>query len=120
MVFQLRDDILDVVGPEQELGKPAGQDLAEGIYTLPVLRALADPDVGPQLRPMLGRSLSHTERDRARTMVASSPGIDAAWALARDYADEAVAALSGRVEPVLGDALAELAGALVHTLPAAS
>ena len=42
MVFQVRDDILDVIGTDAELGKPAGQDLAEGIYTLPVLLALTD------------------------------------------------------------------------------
>ncbi|MGH7910283.1 MAG: polyprenyl synthetase family protein, partial [Candidatus Dormibacteraceae bacterium] len=33
MVFQLRDDVLDVVACDGELGKPPGQDLAEGIYT---------------------------------------------------------------------------------------
>ena len=54
MVFQVRDDILDVVGTEAELGKPAGQDLAEGIYTLPVLYALADPVAGPELAPAAG------------------------------------------------------------------
>ena len=46
MVFQIRDDILDVIGSEKELGKPAGQDLAEGFYTLPVLLALADDSAG--------------------------------------------------------------------------
>ena len=54
MLFQLRDDILDVIATDEELGKPAGQDLAEGIYTLPVLLALADPDTGPELRPPAG------------------------------------------------------------------
>jgi heptaprenyl diphosphate synthase len=39
IVFQLRDDVLDVVGTNGELGKPPGQDLAEGVYTLPVLHA---------------------------------------------------------------------------------
>ncbi len=34
MVFQIRDDVLDVIGTEKDLGKPVGQDLAEGIYTL--------------------------------------------------------------------------------------
>ena len=55
MLFQLRDDILDVIATDEELGKPAGQDLAEGIYTLPVLLALRDPDTGPELRPLLGQ-----------------------------------------------------------------
>ena len=65
MLFQLRDDILDVVATDEELGKPAGQDLAEGIYTLPVLLALRDPDTGPELRPLLGAPLDQPERDKA-------------------------------------------------------
>ena len=35
MVFQIRDDILDITATAGELLKPAGQDLAEGIYNLP-------------------------------------------------------------------------------------
>ena len=54
MVFQIRDDILDITATAGELLKPAGQDLAEGIYTLPALVALADPDSGPDLRALLG------------------------------------------------------------------
>ena len=42
MIYQLRDDVLDVVATNGQLGKPAGQDLAEGIYTLPTLVALED------------------------------------------------------------------------------
>ena len=61
MVFQIRDDILDVIATDEELGKPAGQDLAEGIYTLPVLLALADPDTGPELRPLLGAPLDQPD-----------------------------------------------------------
>ena len=40
MAFQIVDDILDVVATDEQLGKPAGHDLVEGVYTLPVLRAL--------------------------------------------------------------------------------
>ena len=41
MAFQVVDDILDVVATDEELGKPAGHDMAEGVYNLPVLRTLA-------------------------------------------------------------------------------
>ena len=75
MLFQLRDDILDVVATDEELGKPAGQDLAEGIYTLPVLLALRDPVTGPELRPLLGAPLDQPERDKARSIVAESRAI---------------------------------------------
>ena len=41
MVFQIVDDILDITDTTEQLGKPAGHDLVEGVYTLPVLRTLA-------------------------------------------------------------------------------
>ena len=94
MVFQLRDDVLDVVATDEELGKPAGQDLAEGIYTLPVLLALEDPDAGPELRTLLGQPLGQPERDKARAIVAASPGVAGTVAVARRYvADAAEAAV---------------------------
>ncbi|MCU1495656.1 MAG: putative polyprenyl diphosphate synthase, partial [Acidimicrobiaceae bacterium] len=92
MVFQIRDDVLDVLADEKELGKPPGQDLAEGIYTLPVQRALDDHKAGPELRSLLGRPLSGEEVDEARALVAGSPGIAAAGHAARHYAAEAIEA----------------------------
>ena len=75
MVFQIRDDILDITATDGQLQKPAGQDLAEGIYTLPALIALADPDAGPDLRALLGQPLAQPERDKARAIVMASRGI---------------------------------------------
>jgi heptaprenyl diphosphate synthase len=117
MAFQIRDDILDVVGTETELGKPAGQDVAEGIYTLPVLMALADPAVGPELAPLLGQPLGHPERDKARSIVAASAAIGAAVAVARDYAELAMTAAQSGPSPVLASSLSDLAEALVDDLP---
>jgi hypothetical protein len=34
MAFQIVDDVLDVVATDEQLGKPAGNDLVEGVYTL--------------------------------------------------------------------------------------
>ena len=41
MCFQVVDDVLDVTRTEAELGKPAGNDVHEGVYTLPVIYAIA-------------------------------------------------------------------------------
>ena len=40
MCFQIVDDVLDVTGTDESLGKPAGNDILEGVYTLPVIHAL--------------------------------------------------------------------------------
>lgn len=40
MAFQLIDDILDITAPDDALGKPAGNDMSQGIYTLPVIYEL--------------------------------------------------------------------------------
>jgi heptaprenyl diphosphate synthase len=101
MVFQIRDDVLDVVGTDAQLGKPAGNDLVEGVYTLPVIRALADPEVGPELRPLLGGPLDPPERDKAREIVRASTGVAESVAAARRYAYRAVEALSPLDAPEL-------------------
>ena len=118
MIFQVRDDILDVIGSEAELGKPAGQDLAEGIYTLPVLLALADPEAGPELSPLLGQPLGQPERDKARSIVAESGAIGDSVGVARMYAEQAAAAVGSGPSPGLAAGLTVLAHSLVDDLPA--
>ena len=117
MVFQVRDDILDVVGTAAELGKPAGQDLAEGIYTLPVLLALADPDAGSELGPLLGQPLGQPEREKARSIVAESRAIGDSVAEARRYAHLAATAALAGPSSELATGLAGLAHSLVDDLP---
>ena len=41
IIFQISDDILDLTSDSETLGKPAGNDILEGTYTLPVLIALS-------------------------------------------------------------------------------
>jgi heptaprenyl diphosphate synthase len=53
VAFQLIDDVLDLVASSDFLGKPAGSDVGEGTFTLPVLTALAG-DPGDELRNLLG------------------------------------------------------------------
>jgi heptaprenyl diphosphate synthase len=119
MVFQIRDDILDVIGTQSELGKPAGQDLAEGIYTLPVLRALADPESGPELRTLLGQPLAQPERDKARAIVTHTTAIEDSVKQGRRYAEEAIRAAqkADRSRPALAGALSSLVEGLLSGLP---
>jgi heptaprenyl diphosphate synthase len=116
MVFQIRDDVLDIVGSAVTLGKPAGRDLIEGVYTLPVLRALATPVAGPELRALLGAPLDGPARDKARGIVRESGGVEAACTVARRYADDAQAALAQLDGHVAVPALAGLGHRLIDTV----
>ncbi|HVM55506.1 MAG TPA: polyprenyl synthetase family protein [Acidimicrobiales bacterium] len=120
MAFQIVDDILDVVATDEQLGKPSGQDLAEGIYNLPVIRALRRGDaVAGELRGLLGSPLGRDDVDHARKLVRADGAIEDSLVLAAAYCREAVEALApvtGRREAI--DALATAAAGLVDTVPA--
>ena len=44
LAFQVVDDVLDITGTEQEIGKPVGSDLLNGVITLPTIYAMEDSD----------------------------------------------------------------------------
>jgi heptaprenyl diphosphate synthase len=116
MVFQIRDDILDIIATEKQLGKPAGQDLAEGTYTLPVLLALADETAGPALRQVLGNPLGPEQIDQARTIVMASGAIEATLTVANRYFREAEEAAAAAPTPEVGRALVDLTRTLMDDL----
>ena len=59
MVFQLTDDALDLVATEEDLGKPAGSDIHQGVFTLPVLHALGGPE-SARIKDLLGGGMPFT------------------------------------------------------------
>ena len=80
LAFQVVDDILDIVATDEHLGKPSGNDLHEGIYTLPVIRAL-HTDCGPQLLELLGGTVSDATVRSALQLVRASGGVEEAAGL---------------------------------------
>jgi heptaprenyl diphosphate synthase len=111
MAFQIVDDVLDVIATDEQLGKPAGHDIAEGIYNLPVLHALEE--LGGDLGTLLGGPIDGADLDTARRLVRTSSGVDRSIDLARRYIDEAVDVLT----PFDGTPSAvALAGAATHLL----
>ncbi len=121
MAFQIVDDILDVVATDEQLGKPAGHDLVEGVYTLPVLRALAagGPDAD-RLGELLGQPLEGAELDEARSIVRSSGQVDAALASARDFAHQAADALAEVADTEAGTALVAASDHLLESVRVAA
>jgi geranylgeranyl pyrophosphate synthase len=111
MAFQIIDDVLDVIATDAQLGKPAGHDIVEGIYNLPVLYALEE--VGPDLAVLLGGPIHGGDLDSARRLIRGSSGVERAIDRARSYIDDAVRA----VEPLgTTPSAVALAGSAEHLL----
>ncbi len=95
MCFQVVDDVLDVTATEAVLGKPTGNDVHEGVYTLPVIYALAGSG---ELRALLGRKLEWTDVRQAVDLIATAEVVDASMTVARTHATKASEALAGAAE----------------------
>jgi heptaprenyl diphosphate synthase len=92
MAFQLIDDVLDLIGDPDRLGKPVGTDMRSGVLTMPVLLELAQPS-GGDLRALLVRRQT-ADLDQASRMIITSGRIDEVIEVARQYAEEAAAAIA--------------------------
>lgn len=86
--FQVVDDILDFTQSAEQLGKPAGSDLAKGNLTAPVIFAL---EKEPKLRDIIDSEFSEDgSLVEAIELVHKSGGIERARELAKEKADFAV------------------------------
>ncbi len=97
MVFQITDDALDLVATDEQIGKPAGSDIHQGVFTLPVLYAL-DGREGPRIRGLLEKGLpySHHTVDEVIGLVREGGYIDRVveqCARRLDVASEAIESL---------------------------
>jgi heptaprenyl diphosphate synthase len=110
MAFQLSDDIMDVTASHTELGKEPGVDMREGVYTFPVLQALAEGDRRAELAELLGAGPPEGERlDRALEIVRGSEGIAAARDAVAFEVDRAVTLASRLPDGPAATALIQLA-----------
>ena len=95
VVFQIVDDILDITATDDQLGKPAGHDMVDGVYTLPVLRTLADAGVAAdELSDLLGSPLDAVVRDKALSIVRAGEGVAYSREVASGYVRAAADACS--------------------------
>ena len=91
MAFQLSDDIMDFTASQLELGKEPGQDMKEGVYTLPVLHALHEGPHRDELAGLLKHGAPDGERlDRALEIVRTGGSIEHARQATADEVARAV------------------------------
>ncbi len=107
VAFQMMDDVLDVVGRRDLLGKSTGMDLRDGNPSLPIVLSLLD---GHQAVARVFQSQGPTEHDIQRALDAMGNGtvIERARNFSRKYALKACREIEQLPESVERDALTAL------------
>jgi len=93
IAFQIIDDVLDYTEDQATIGKPAGNDLRQGMVTLPLIYALQEqPQNGhqQQIRQLLnGTGQKEEDIQSVVKWVVRGSGVERSFADAYHYADKA-------------------------------
>ena len=115
MAFQITDDVLDLVGDEEDFGKTVGRDLLEGMPTLPMIYAVEERDgSGRELESrILAPAKTEDDMRALLTEIRASSGPERARQRALAFHDAALHALDRLPDRPERDALRDAADFVV-------
>src|SRR2546430_17738093 len=112
MAFQIADDLLDLSASQEDLGKPPGTDLRDGVYTLPLLYAVeAEPSLADQL------GTPQPDVDLIRKTVVRTGAFQRALHVAAEHVQEALACLDDAPPGPARDSLERLTRLIIDRVP---
>jgi len=117
MAFQIRDDVLGIIGEKHKFGKPIGSDIQEGKKTLLVVKALErlDPKDRRTLLRLLGKKdITRKEMRKAIGLLEKSGAIEYASRKAEAMVNEAKKLLGELPESRAKNALLRIADFVIH------
>ncbi len=115
IAFQIIDDILDFVGKSEDIGKPVGNDLQQGLLTLPALYYIEDnPEDSDVTSLRNGHKNDQAIYERIIQSISASTAIDSSIAEARQYVESAKSALQNLPDCKYLDAMYTIADYVVE------
>lgn len=108
--FQIIDDVLDFVGTASDVGKPVGNDLRQGVITLPALLYYEKHPAHPTLNSVVVKNgHSPQELEDVIQEIRSSSAIEASRKQAQEMANDAILELQVLPKSKYRDSLTRLA-----------
>ncbi len=90
MAFQIVDDILDIDGDVDEVGKPLGNDLLQGVLTLPTIKLMEQRPEDNSIRDIFARKKEKAHLKRSLDLIQESTIIEECYAEAEGYCARAL------------------------------
>lgn len=110
MAFQITDDILDITSNDEKIGKPAGNDILQGIITLPVIQATKTSPVREELINIItDENLDKAMVKRAVAITRDSNGLDYTRKKVYDYLEMAKESLPAALPKEIRQSFIEIA-----------
>ncbi len=114
LAFQVVDDILDFVGTEKDLGKPAGADLLQGTFTLPAMLLRERYPKDNAVKNLFKDRQDLAAIKKVIDLVRNSPEIvDECYRIANDYKDKGCRDLNKLPDKPVRKSLLDLADYVV-------
>lgn len=109
MAFQITDDLLDVTASSQQIGKPAGSDLRQGVVTLPVIYALEHSCHREELGKMIAeKDMSEGNSRRSMEIVHETDAIEYCYQQVEKYLEIARNSLPDSLSSEVRQALIQI------------
>ena len=93
MAFQVRDDLLDFEGNPSDLGKPVGNDLKNGVLTLPSIRVLEDYPGNNPVSKWFSDTRDPEQLKLALEMIMNSDAIENCYGVIQEHCAKAQSSL---------------------------